>query len=75
MHDRVQICSTPAPVLLSPLDLRAMSPVEDAVASDVVSLPGHVLLHPCENGLVVDACRLEQGGQIVDAEVPVGTPV
>lgn len=75
MHNRVQICGTPTPILLSALDLRAVSPVKDAVAGNVVSLLGHVLFYPGKNRSVIDTGRLEQSGQIVDAEVPVGTPM
>lgn len=75
MDNGVQVCRTPSPVVLSPLDLCSMRPLEDAVASDVIPLLLNIRLHSSQHTWVIDACGLEQSGKVIDTEMPVRTSV
>ena len=75
MDDDIQLRRGPAAVLLDALQLGAMRPLEDAVARDVEALLVHVLADAAQHVAVGDARRLQQGGQVVGAEMAVRAPV
>lgn len=75
MHNRIQLRSPPRPVPLHPLNVGPVRPIKHPVARDVVPLLLHVLPNPLQHVAVPDARRLQQGRQVIDAEVPVGAPV
>lgn len=69
----IKIRGFPVPVLLDLLKLAFVGPFKDSIAGDMVSLFVYVFLDTPENISIVDTCRLQQAGQIVNTEVPVGT--
>ena len=48
-------------------------PIEYPIAGNMVSLLFYILFHSSQHVSVVDSCGLEQCGQIIDTEMPVGT--
>ena len=75
MHDDVQLPGSPRPILFHPLDLRPVRVVEHAITRDVEALLLHILAHPAEHVPVGQARRLQESGQVVDAEMAVRAPV
>lgn len=75
VDNRVQIGLTPCTILLDLLNFALVSPFEDTVARNVISLLAHILTYPAENLLVVHAGGLQQPNEVVNREVAVWTSV
>lgn len=73
MYDCIQIRSAPTAVFLSLLDFLFVGKIKDTVASKVVLLFFDVCPNSAENIAIMDTCCLEQGSEIVDAEMSVWT--
>lgn len=75
MRDGLIILRLPPPLILGPPDLLLMAPLEHAITRDVESRRGHIIPDAPEDVSIVDPGRLQQGRQVIDAEMPVGTTV
>lgn len=75
MRDGLIILGLPPGLLLGPLDLLLMGPLKHSVTRDVESRGGHVVPDSLEDISLRDARGLQERGEIVDAEMPVGTTV
>ena len=75
MDNSIQFCSRPAAVLLHSLEFRLVRRFEHAIACYVVTFPVNVFLDTVQHFPLVDAARLQEGDQVVNAEVSVGASV
>ncbi len=72
MDNGVQIRDAPT-LLLGPCYVLLVCPLEDTIAGNVETLLLHILLHHAQNVPVVNAGGLEQSGEILNTEMPIGT--
>ena len=75
MHDRVELGRPPRAILPYAGEIALVRPFEDPVAGDMESFLLHVILDPSHYIPIVNAGRLQQAGEILDAEMTVRAPV